>query len=611
MDVFETLEAPLFQTHPSPMWICERETGLMLTANQAALTFYGYDEAEFLALNAFVMAPDCKIQEPAGPRQTRHLLSDGRWVAIKQECYELTAYQRPCICVIVHPLTTAKPDHELEFILKGCNASFIVLNERGQIERCSSEPMGLRTKDLIGRHYGEPLPHTLTRALKRAMLQLQQGAPEVCFDFSVDLDKSELNQWRAMLRPAPEVEGRLLLLLQETTELERARFEAAQLETRLRQAQKMETYGLLAGGIAHDFNNLLTIINMQLSLLKLESDLASTHRQGLEEIQQAIDRGANLTYQLLAMGRTQAMQPQSLSLPELLLRVMKLLRRVLGEDITLENHMKVSVPRIRADEDMLHQVLVNLAINARDAMPRGGTLSLYVEQATDEDLSRRPAHATAEAYVKLIVTDCGEGIPSENLPHVLEPFFTTKSQGKGTGLGLPTVYGIIIQHEGWLEIESEVGVGTKVRLFFPVHESLEVKETKRLRTMPRGTERIMVVEDDPALNQVASRVLTRCGYVVKTAQQADGALRLWEETGRGFDLLLTDLILPGGVSGVELAKRLRQEKPTLRVLITSGHSEEVIQKHFTGEYHFIRKPYMAYALAQIVRLCLDQDFSSR
>lgn len=458
-----------------------------------------------------------------------------------------------------------------------------------------------------GKHFTEALPRTIGQALKRELGRFKlETQRERSFECSLDLSGSELSQYELTLLRGQSTPPQFTLLINNITKLKTMELNRDQLETRLRQAQKMETYGLLAGGIAHDFNNLLTIINMQLSLLRLDPHVESLSRPGLDEIQQAIDRGSNLTHQLLAMGRTQAMQPQSLSISDLIMRVMKLLRRVLGEYIHLESHAQINVPKIRADEDMLHQVLVNLAINARDAMPQGGTLSLRVSVASEEELKQRPAHAKAERYVKLEVEDCGEGIAPEHLPRVLEPFFTTKDEGRGTGLGLPTVYGIVIQHEGWLHIQSEVGVGTKVSLYFPVQEEDNVRPAPRSNNMPKGHERILVVEDDPALSVVASRVLTRCGYEVETAQDGEQALARFQEQRQPFDLLLTDLILPGSLSGAALAHVLRKQHHGLQVLITSGHSEEIIQKHWSGEHHFIRKPYMAHALAQAVRSCLDQ-----
>ncbi len=389
--------------------------------------------------------------------------------------------------------------------------------------------------------------------------------------------------------------------------------EKLQLEEQIRQSQKMEAVGQLAGGVAHDFNNLLTIIQMQISMLKMRGAMTQEVSAGVEEIAHAAERATNLTRQLLTFSRRNVKAAKNLDPGDLVGGMTKLLRRVLGEDIVLESRFAPELPAIFADPGMIEQVLMNLAVNARDAMPRGGRLLIELDVARfDERQARDHSRGRAGEFVCLSVADTGAGIAPENLAHIFEPFFTTKEVGKGTGLGLAIVYAVVQQHEGWIEVESEVGVGTRLQVYLPAvvrpKPSAESVAEGGGEPLPGGCETILVVEDEVAVRAVARMALRRLGYTVLEADNAPAALRLWTELGGSVDLLFTDIVMPGGMSGHELAARLQLLKPELKVLFCSGYTREAEQFE-AGEGrapNFLPKPYKAGDLALAVRRILDE-----
>ncbi len=384
------------------------------------------------------------------------------------------------------------------------------------------------------------------------------------------------------------------------------------LEQQFRQAQKMEAIGQLAGGIAHDFNNLLTVIQGNASLLLDVRNLSQKDVALIKQITEAAERAAGLTRQLLLFGRKQVLQSFSVNLNEIVGNVTRMLQRILGEDIALQSDFAPNLPAIRGDAGMIEQIILNLAVNARDAMPRGGRLRITstVESIGEERAQQRP-DAVPGTCVCLDVRDNGAGIPPENLPRIFDPFFTTKEVGKGTGLGLATVYGIVKQHHGWIEVESEPGKGTALRIYFPVASgsSSEPKTIPADSALPTGNETILVVEDESAVRLLVSSLLQRCGYTVLTAASGVAALDVWKEHKDSIHLLLTDMIMPGGMTGRELAETLRAENPVLKVIYTSGYSTDILEKASTlvEGFNFLQKPYQSQQLAQTVRKCLDEN----
>ena len=381
------------------------------------------------------------------------------------------------------------------------------------------------------------------------------------------------------------------------------------LEDQLRQSQKMDAIGQLAGGVAHDFNNILTVIHGHASLL-LSGGLNGKGGKSAQQIVQAAERAAGLTRQLLTFSRRQVMQPRRLDLNEVVANMTKMLGRILGEDIALQMSYWPEPPMAQADAGMIEQVLLNFAVNARDAMPRGGQLSIRISL---EDLAwpRTAQHAEARAgrYVCLTTSDTGCGIPPEILRRIFEPFFTTKEVGKGTGLGLATVYGIIKQHQGWIEVESQLGMGTTFRVYLPEATEGPDRATERQpeHVVRGGTETILVVEDEQAVRELVCSLLVGHGYHVLEAESGARALDVWREHKSEIAMLLTDVVMPDCLNGRELAEQLWVEHPGLKVIFTSGYSADVIGKDWAMRrgFNYVQKPYHPRKLVAAVRECLD------
>jgi two-component system cell cycle sensor histidine kinase/response regulator CckA len=376
----------------------------------------------------------------------------------------------------------------------------------------------------------------------------------------------------------------------------------------LHHVQKMEAIGQLAGGVAHDFNNLLTVIhgNTQLVLLG-ESQLKEENRQCLKQVTEATERAGTLTRQLLAFGRKQAIQFQPLNLNDVIGNFTKMLKRVIGENITMQCLYARDLPPIDADVGMIEQILINLIVNARDAMPDGGSI-LVVTEAIQIDAAFVATHPEAQPgqFVCITVSDTGTGIYPEYLPRIFEPFFTTKEPGKGTGLGLAMVYGIVKQHQGWIEVSSQVGYGTAFKIFLPVDAAGELKPSIPPKKDPPagGHEKILLVEDDADVRMVARDVLEVSGYQIWEAANGLEALDVWKANAGKIDLLLADIIMPGGLNGRDLADRLRREHPGLKVILMSGYSADRLGA-IQANGHILHKPFSLENLAETVRQCLD------
>ncbi len=387
-----------------------------------------------------------------------------------------------------------------------------------------------------------------------------------------------------------------------------------QLEEEARHANKVEAIGQFAAGIAHDFNNVLAVIQMQTQLLLTEPHLSPRQRSGLENTLTAAVRAANLTRQLLTFSRRELTQPRAIDLQEVASDTLKLLRRIIGENIAVETKFTTGLPAVQADPAMIEQVLMNLVINARDAMPKGGRLQIDVAlEDVGADRAARHPGAKPGRFLCLSVSDTGCGIPPENLARIFEPFFTTKPPGCGTGLGLANVMRIVTQHKGWVDVQSENARGTTFRVYLPALDDAVGPAEQRPAVLPRGNgERIMLVEDDEAVCVVARTVLEHFGYRVVDASTAELALQRWAEHRGEFDLLMTDLILPGGMSGGEMAQRFVSARPDLAVIYTSGHSSDVVARHLPAgkSYSILPKPFSAEALVSMVRSALERRRTS-
>ena len=388
--------------------------------------------------------------------------------------------------------------------------------------------------------------------------------------------------------------------------------ERKRLEEQLRQSQKMEAIGQLSGGVAHDFNNLLTVIHGNASLICATPVAADVKEYALEIVQTA-ERAASLTRQLLVFSRKQVMRVTSVDLNEVARGMTRMLGRVLDEQIVLRTALACDLPTIQADVGMIEQVLLNLVVNARDAMPHGGKLTMETRsEVVDDAHARMHPDATSGTCVCVRVKDTGSGIGPGVLPHIFEPFFTTKDAGKGTGLGLSTVYGIVKQHRGWVEVESSPAEGTTFSVYLPANDpagaaTRALRSTDAMR-LPTGTETILVVEDETAVRLLVVNLLERCGYTVLQAATGTAALEIWREHKDEIRLLLTDLIMPGGLTGRALAERLRSENHQIKVVYFSGYTADLAGQ---GEplvegTNFLQKPYHPNQLARTVREQLDR-----
>ena len=383
-----------------------------------------------------------------------------------------------------------------------------------------------------------------------------------------------------------------------------------QAEEALREAQKLEAVGRLAGGVAHDFNNILTAVLARVDELQTDATLSAGGRGELAALEQDALRAAALTRQLLLFARRQVAQMKPLEVNQVLVNLLKMLHRLLGEHIRLEFSADPAGLWVTGDAGMLEQVVTNLVVNARDAMPRGGRLTLHTHRVTldAEQAAAFPAGRPG-TFVRLTVADTGSGMDAATLSRIFEPFFTTKEAGRGTGLGLASVYGIVAQHQGWIAVESSVGEGSTFRVFLPLVEpETLVDEAPTDGRVPKGSETLLLVEDEPAVRRPTAAALRRLGYEVLEAATGAEALAVWGQHRARVAVLITDVVMPGGLSGIELAAHLLAESPGLRVILASGYSEELAEsagRSIVG-LTYLAKPFGPLALARAVRARLDQ-----
>ncbi len=406
--------------------------------------------------------------------------------------------------------------------------------------------------------------------------------------------------------PVMDENGRLVNIIFVSRNITRE----VELEAQLQQAQKMEAVGQLAGGVAHDFNNLLQVINGYGELALHRSAQGESVKREVESIVNAGGRAAELVRQLLTFGRRQLLRPEDLELNEVVEHSLKMLARLIGEDIRIHFHRGSQLSRIHADRTLVEQVLMNLAANARDAMPEGGRLDIAIENVVIDD-SRRKEHRWAKAgrYVLLSVADTGHGMDEKTLERIFDPFFTTKEVGKGTGLGLASVYGIVKQHDGLIHVSSELDKGTVFKIYFPaLEEGAAVDEIEPKGSLPRGNETILVAEDDDKVRNIAMEVLKNAGYNVIEAANGSLALEWLEHNDEsGVDGLLLDVVMPE-VSGWKVYQQMRLRFPALPVLFMSGYSEDAVHTNYVlkAGYHLIQKPFSAETLLRAIRAVLDE-----
>jgi PAS domain S-box-containing protein len=490
-------------------------------------------------------------------------------------------------------------------LLDAAPDAMVIVNQAGEIVLLNlqaEKQFGYRRDELLGQHVKNIIPQGFAERLVADALRSAEDALAQQIGKGIELtgrrkDGSDF-PIEIMLSPLESAEGILV------TAAIRDITERKHLERMLRQAQKMEAVGKLAGGVAHDFNNLLGVILGYADLLLEQPAMNDSQRRDLAEIQKAGVRAALLTRQLLAFSRKQVLQPKVLDLNTVVVGAEKLLHRLIGENIELIVVLNPALGRVKADSGQLEQIIMNLAVNARDAMPEGGKLTLETYNVEiDEQFAAQHDSALKGPHVVLAVTDTGCGMDAKTKAHIFEPFFTTKEFGKGTGLGLATVYGIVKQSGGWIWVYTELGLGTTFKIYLPCVDPAPeiVSPNDEVEKVAGGSQTILIVEDDAALLQVTHRSLAEVGYAILTARSAAEAIHTSESHPGPIHLMVTDVIMPG-MSGDKLAFYLSAQRPEMKVLYVSGYTDDSIVHHGVLEpgLAFLQKPFSPKTLARKV-----------
>ena len=476
-----------------------------------------------------------------------------------------------------------------------------------EVNQADCESTGYAEDELLGKTIPELWAPEYTRQAARIWGQYKatgQAKGEILYRV-----KEGARRWM-LLNAIMLPDGTGLAMTQDTTERREAAQERERLEGQLQQSQKMEAIGRLAGGVAHDFNNTLTAISGFAGILLEEMDEADPRRLDVEEITRAAQSAAVLTQQLLAFSRKQLISPRVINLNGMIRHSRKMLTRLIGEDVVLQFRPGEGLWRVRLDPGQVDQVLVNLAINARDAMPDGGRLVMTTRNITVRDRSTGLGAIPRGEYVLFSVRDTGHGMDQETRARVFEPFFTTKPQSKGTGLGLSTVYGIVTQNHGHIRVLSQPGDGATFQIHFPRETRSDTEEVKEVQELQKGDETLLLVEDQEQVRTLSKRILERAGYRVLCAESGPAALDLVGEDIDQIHLLVTDVVMPG-MSGKELHDRLILLRPGLQALFMSGYTEDTIANHGVLDpgTDFLPKPFTAEELTSKVREVLDRQDS--
>jgi PAS domain S-box-containing protein len=477
--------------------------------------------------------------------------------------------------------------------------------------------LGYEANELLGRSYFD-LVHEGDAGRAREVFASAVGGNGLTQPIETRLQHRD-GSWRVLesvsesLLDDPAVAG-VVVNSRDITERRETEDELHESREQLLQSQKMEAVGRLAGGVAHDFNNLLTAIKGFTELLLLDFDQQDPRYPFAHEIQSAANRAASLTRQLLAFSRKQVLQPRVIDLNSSVADMEKMLRRLIGEDVELATERAPDLGQVKADPGQIEQILLNLVVNARDAMPSGGRLAIATWNATvTPEQAQRHGEAAPGDYAVLSVRDTGEGMSKEVQRRIFEPFFTTKEQGRGTGLGLSTVYGIVQQSGGFVEVDSDPGAGAHFRVYLPsVQEALATPDAQPDTGPMEGTETVLLVEDEKAVRVLVRRVLDRLGYTVLEAEHGAQALDIMAARSEPVDLLLTDVIMPG-ISGRELADQLQRSHPGIKVLFMSGYTDEAISHHgvLVSGVAFLEKPFTPDILLRKVREVLGPAGEAR
>ena len=494
-----------------------------------------------------------------------------------------------------------KSEQRLETTVNAAPVVLFALDQKGVFTFSAGkglQDLGLRPGEVVGQSVFE-LYHDNPETLDHARRALA-GEDFWAVDTITKVQRIYETHWTASRDSAGNQIG-VIGVATDVTEREH-------LQAQVRSMQQMEAIGRLAGGIAHDFNNLMNIVLGHAELLAAETDLTDRVKSGLGQVYKAAERAASLTRQLLAFSRKQVLQPRVVNLNEIVTDIEKMLSRVIGEDIELVSRLDASLARVKADPIQVQQVLMNLAVNARDAMPHGGTLLIETSNLEREKAwTKQPSRHPAGPSVSVTVSDTGQGMSEEVLEHVFEPFFTTKGQGKGTGLGLATVYGIVTQSGGTISVSSTLGKGTTFRICLPAETApAETTVEVPVEKVVGGTETILVVEDEPNLREIIRVFLEHFGYRALEAIDGQAALALARTLADPIHLTLTDVIMPG-MSGRQLAEQILEVRPEMKLVYMTGYTDDMVVQHKVLEpgITLLQKPFDKIQLARKVRQVLD------
>jgi two-component system, cell cycle sensor histidine kinase and response regulator CckA len=617
----------LFDNSPDAIFVTHTAGGI-LDANPAAEAMFGWTAEEFRALerSALLDAGDPRLAEALEERERTRLVTGKELTAIRKNGERFTVEIDSVILgdegneafVMMRDVTDRRRAERESVItsraLDQAAIGVMRVDSEGRIAVASESTcslLGYRREELLSMPIYDLVEELTLEGWPARWAAFKQAGSEV-FDREFRAKSGELVPVRVWLTTV-EVDGREYAnnFIQDIRDERASRKAIAERDEQLRQSQKMEAIGQLAGGIAHDFNNLLTTIIGNSSLLIGQFNADDPNRELVTSIKQVADRAAALTRQILAFSRRQVLRPETVSVNAIVAEVEPLLRGSLGEQVELQFLLAADPAMVEIDPGQLQQVVVNLAVNARDAMPEGGRLCIETENSClgDPYCQAHPEVAPG-AYVRLTVSDTGSGMDAETLSHIFEPFFTTKEVGKGTGLGLATVFGVIKQSGGSISVNSEPGRGTAFKIYLPVAASAAAAITaipSQDRDL-RGQETILVVEDEQSVRQLIVRVLSRAGYTVLEAGSAAEAQQILDE-GTKPDLVLSDMVLPGGVTGSTFAEALHRERPEVKVIFMSGYTRETVaDPDRVGEWaRFIEKPFAPSRLLEEIQAALDSQ----
>ena len=617
----------LFESNPMPMWVLDRATLKFLAVNEAAIWHYGYSRDEFLSMTIVDIRPEVDVPKLSDPVSKRvaglsgaelwsHRKRDGTVIHVEITSHPISMGGRDAELILSHDVTEQRKNQESlrqseERFATAFHSSPLAITISTETEGRYVDAndafvrmMGYQREEIIGRTAHELGIWADAEDRGQMVRQMDQTEPTEVVETrfrtkSGEERRVQISVERIVLDGEPCVLANTLDVT-----------EARRMEEQFRQAQKMEAVGRLAGGVAHDFNNLLSVI-MGYSELALDTTPAGTAvRKHLDQIVQAGERAASLTGQLLAFSRQQVLEPKVLNLNGVVHNVNKMLLRLIGEDITLSLKPGEPLGSVRVDLGQIEQVLMNLAVNARDAMPEGGKIAIETANVElDEAYAKQHQSVRPGSYVMLSFSDTGCGMDAKTKSRIFEPFFTTKGPGKGTGLGLSTVYGIVKQSGGYIWAYSEPKRGTTFKIYLPrVDSPAETLIAERPDSaFDRGAEAVLLVEDDDSLRALTAELLRGGGYSVLEAAAGNAAIEIAKRHGNSIDLVLTDVIMPG-MSGGDLIVHLRHLQPKVAVLFMSGYASDLISRAGVPESDrsVLHKPFTRRSLLTKVRSVLDE-----